>query len=168
MFDSGGVLPDVFIGSYKNSPITEAIINNNLIFNYATNYHYKHVVNDINNLKLTDSDFKYFKDYLKTNNFSFETDTEKALYKAFETSKEDELDDNIKTDFNTLISNLEISKTTVIDENKNYLLELLTEDIVKQYVYREGLYEYYKVHDSKIKKAAEILGNPSVYSSYLK
>lgn len=167
VFDGGGVFPDEFIGSYKNSPITTAIINNDLIFNYATNYHYSHKINDINAFKLTDADFKGFKDYLKTNGFSFETDTEKALQKAFETSKEEGLNDNIKTDFNTLMQTLNKSKTTVIDENKGYLLKLLTEEIVKQYAYREGLYDYYKIHDSNIKKATEILNNPSTYLGYL-
>ena len=168
VFDGGGVYPDVLVGSQKTSPITNAIINNDFIFNYATSYYYNHSIDDINSLKLTDSDFKDFKDYLKTNDFSFETDTEKALYKAFETAEKEELNDNIKTDFNTLISNLNKSKTTVVDENKGYLLKLLTEEIVKQYAYREGLYEYYKIHNSEIKKATEILKNPSVYLGYLK
>ncbi|NNC49904.1 MAG: PDZ domain-containing protein [Flaviramulus sp.] len=167
VFDGGGVFPDLPIGSYKNSPITSAIVNNDLIFNYATNYHYKHSISDINSLKLNDSDFEDFKNFLTTNNFSFETDTEKAFYKAFETSRKEELNDDIKKDFNALISNLKSSKTLVIDENKDYLLELLTEEIVKQYVYREGLYDYYKIHDLEIKKATEILGNPSTYLGYL-
>ena len=168
VYDGGGVFPDVPIGSYKTSPITTAIVNNDLVFNYATNYHYNHNISDINSFKLGDSDFKDFKNYLKTNNFSFETDTEKALKKAFEIAENEELNDNIKSDYNTLMSNLNTSKTAVIDENKDFLLELLTEDIVKQYVYREGLYEYYKVHDADIKKATEILSNPSEYSGYLK
>ncbi|MCB4798259.1 S41 family peptidase [Neotamlana laminarinivorans] len=167
VFDGGGVFPDVLIGSYKTSPITSAIVNNDLVFNYATNYHYKHKIKDINNLKLNDNDFKDFKNYLKTNNFTFETDTEKALKKAFEVAKKEELNDNIQTDYNTLISNLNKSKSTVIDENKNYLLNKITEEIVKQYAYREGLYEYYKIHDNEIKKATEILGNLSTYSGYL-
>ncbi|MFG6685304.1 S41 family peptidase [Mariniflexile sp. HNIBRBA6329] len=168
VFDGGGVFPDVSFNGTKNSSIIDAIVNNDLIFNYATNYYYSHDVKDINTLQLNDTDFSNFKNFLKTNNFSFETETEKALNKAFEAAKNDDLDDNIKTDFNTLISNLNKSKTTVIDENKTYLLELLTEDIVKRYVYREGLYDYYKIHDSEIKKATEILGNQSTYLSYLK
>ncbi|MCF7559553.1 S41 family peptidase [Sabulilitoribacter multivorans] len=168
VFDGGGVLPDEFVGSTKNSPVTTAIINNDFVFNYATNYHYTHNISDINKLKLTDADFKDFKSYLKTQNFSFETDTEKALRKAFETSKEEELNDNILSEYNALITSLKNSKTSIIDENKDYLLGLLTEEIVKQYVYREGLYEYYKIHDSNIKKATEILGNLSIYSNYLK
>ena len=168
VFDGGGVFPDAQVGSYKISPITTAIVNNDLIFDYATNYYYNHTFDDVNTLNLTDNDFSDFKNYLKTNNFSFETETEKALKKAFETSKKEELNDNIESDFNTLISNLNTVKTSVIDENKDYLLELLTEDIVKRYVYREGLYEYLEIHDAEIKKATLILGDPKTYQGYLK
>ena len=117
---------------------------------------------------LVDTDFANFKSFLKTKNFSFETETEKALNKALEAAKKDALDDNIKPDFNLLMSNLNKYKIDIIDENKTYLLELLTEEIVKRYVYREGLYDYYKIHDTEIKKATEILGNQSAYLGYLK
>ncbi|SFC96656.1 S41 family peptidase [Algibacter pectinivorans] len=168
VFDGGGVFPDAQVGSYKISPITTAIVNNNLIFDYATKYHYSHNISDINSLKLSDSDFLDFKNYLKTNNFSFETDTEKALKKAYEIAQKEELNDNIDHDYKTLVSNLNSSKTNIIDENKDYLLELLTKDIVKQYVYREGLYEYLEIHDNEIKKATNILANPTTYHGYLK
>ena len=78
------------------------------------------------------------------------------------------MDDNIQKDYNTLISNLNNSKALAIDENKDDLLTLLTDEIVKRYVYREGLYDYYKVHNLEIKKAASILSNPGTYNGYLK
>jgi carboxyl-terminal processing protease len=168
VFDGGGVLPDEQIGHYKISPITAAIVNNDLIFDYSTNYYYNHNIDNINNLKLTDNDFLDFKTYLTANNFSFETETEKALKGAFETSKKEELNDTIENDYNTLISNLNASKTNIIDENKDYLLDLITQDIVKRYVYREGLYKYLELHDPEIKKATEILGNKATYQGYLK
>ncbi|APY10958.1 peptidase S41 [Seonamhaeicola sp. S2-3] len=167
VFDGGGVFPDVAFDASKNATVTNAIVNDDLIFNFATNYYYNHNINNLNDFKLTDADFSDFKTYLKTNNFSFKTKTEKALYKAFEAAANEELDDNIEKDFNTLISNLNRSKEDIINENKNFLLDLLTEEIVKRYAYREGLYEYYKVHDSKIKKATEILSNTSTYLGYL-
>jgi len=43
----------------------------------------------------------------------------------------------------------------------------LTDEIVKRYVYREGLYEYYKTHNEEIKTATDILSNPSKYNRYL-
>ena len=116
---------------------------------------------------MSDNDFKNFKSYLNSNKFSFETNTEKALNKAFEEAKIDGFNNNIKNDYDALMTNLKQIKITELDNNKTFILELLTEEIVKRYGYREGLYEYYKIHDSKIKRATEILGNPSTYMEYL-
>ncbi|WP_142784536.1 S41 family peptidase [Changchengzhania lutea] len=168
VFDGGGVFPDVIFPASKNASITNAIVNNNLIFDFATNYYYTNNIDNIDSFQLTDTDFSDFKTYLKTNNFSFETNTEKALYKAFEAARLESLDDNIEKDYMALISNLNTSKTAIIDENKAFLLEQLTEEIVKRYVYREGLYDYYKINDSRIKKATEILDDPGTYLGYLR
>ncbi len=168
VFDGGGVFPDENLGVSKNSAIINAIANDNLIFDFATHFYYNNQIADINSFNLSTSNFSNFKNYLKANNFSFITETEKALYKAFEAATKEDLNDDIENDYNTLISNLSASKTKAIDENKDYLLELLTEEIVKRYVYREGLYDYYKINDPKIKKATEILSNPSTYQNYLR
>lgn len=168
VFDGGGILPDETLNTVKNSTITNALVNDDMIFDFATNYYYSHDIKDINSFKLTTADFTNFKDFLKANNFSFESNTEKALMKAFDEAKKEGLNDDIAVDYNTLINNLKASKTNTIDLNKEYLLGLLTEEIVKRYVYREGLYDYYKIHDPEIKKATEILGNTTAYLNYLK
>ena len=168
VFDGGGVLPDEALEITKNSAITNAILNKDLIFDYATTYYYAHPnLKDINAFKLTDSDFNDFKKYLKTNDFNFETDTETALAKAFESAKKEGLDDNIEKDYNTLINNLNTSKIKGIDENKAQLSSLLTDEIVKRYAYREGVYDYYKTHNPEIKRATEILSNTTTYSKFL-
>lgn len=168
VYDGGGVFPDKDLSVSKKSSITNAIINDYLIFDYATKYYYSHKIENINTFKLSDADFSDFKNYLKTNSFSFETDTEKALKKVMETAREEGLEDNITTDYNTLFSNLNKSKTSAIDDNKNYLMSLLTEEIVKRYVYREGLYDYYKSYNPEIKTATGILSNLSTYTDYLR
>lgn len=168
VFDGGGVFPDEALDYSKNSAITNAILNNQSIFDFSTNYYYSHKIEDINNFEITESDFLDFKNYLKATNFSFETETEKSLSKAIEIAKTENLDDDIQRDYNTLISNLNDSKLKAIDENKSQLIGLLTDEIVKRYVYREGLFDYYKVHNAEIKKATEILTNPSKYNKYLK
>jgi carboxyl-terminal processing protease len=122
----------------------------------------------MDNFKLTDTDFNDFKSYLKKNNFSFTTDTEKALYKAYETSINENLNDAIKDDYEVLVSALKTSKNEAINEHKNFILKSLTEEIVKRYAYREGLYEYYKNNDAHIQKSTQILGNTMTYMDYLR
>ena len=167
VFDGGGVFPDEVLAYSKNSAITKAILNNQSIFDYATKYYYDHKIEDINTFEFKDSDFTAFKNYLKTTNFSFETETEKSLSKVLKVAKTEKLDDDIQKDYNRLISNLNDSKLKAIDENKIQLVGLLTDEIVKRYVYREGLYDYYKIHNAEIKKATEILSSPSKYNKYL-
>lgn len=168
VFDGGGVFPDVTINKVKNTTITKAILNSDLIFDFATDYYYKNSSLSLDNFKLTDTDFKDFKKYLDQNNFSFTTNTEKAFYKAYEASIKENLNDNIKADYDALISGLRTSKDQAIDEHKDFILQSLTEEIVKRYAYREGLYEYYKSNDEHIQKSAQILGNTMTYMDYLR
>lgn len=168
VFDGGGVLPDEIIDATKNTIITKAVIQNQSIFDYATKYYYSHKINDINSFKLTDSDFSSFKSFIKATGFDFKTQTEKSLEKVLSASKTEGLDDDIKRDYDTLLNNVYKSKLKAIDENKPQLMKLLTEEIVKRYVYREGLFDYYKIYNLEIKKATEILKNPQKYNKYLK
>jgi carboxyl-terminal processing protease len=167
VYDGGGVQPDLELDETKLSPITKAIIDENLIFKYGTEYYYKNAVTDLKNFKLNDSDFKNFKNFLKANNFSFETQTEKAFATALSVAKEEELNTEINTQYSNLISSLNAYKNKAIDDNKTQLLALLSDEIVKRYFYREGLYTYYVANNFEIQKGVEILKNPSTYLGYL-
>ncbi len=167
VFDGGGVAPDVELAISKKSAITKALMGENYVFDYATSYYYDHDVKDINSFKFSDSDFKDFKNFLKKNNFSFETKTEKALSSAFEVAQDEEIKSSIESDYNRLLENLNSYKSKVIDEQKDQLSSLLTDEIVKRYAYREGLYDYYTIFNPEIKKASEILNNPIKYNGYL-
>lgn len=168
VYDGGGVAPDLELDFTKNSAITKAIVAENHVFDYATKYYYNNKIDDVNSFSFSDSDFKDFKNYLKQTHFSFETKTEKALSSALEIAKDEELSNSIQSDYNKLLDNLNSYKNKLIDDEKTQISSLLTDEIVKRYVYREGLYEYYTQYNPEIKKASEILNNPIKYSSYLK
>ncbi|WP_299114937.1 S41 family peptidase [uncultured Winogradskyella sp.] len=168
VFDGGGVQPDVEIELSKQTPITKAILNENLIFNFTTQYYYNNKVEDLNSFKLSDSDLNEFRSYLKTTGFNFETKTEKALDNAIAIAKEEELNDVIKSEINDLTNALQTYKSNAINANKAQLKSLLTDEIIKRYFYSEGLYDYYTANNTEIKKALEILNNPKQYASILR
>tara|TARA_B100000809_G_scaffold178771_2_gene176419 strand:- start:1114 stop:2748 length:1635 start_codon:yes stop_codon:yes gene_type:complete len=167
VYDGGGVQPDLELDETKLSPITKAIIDENLIFKYATEYYYNNVITELENFTLSNTDFNTFKSFLKANNFSFETKTEKAFASALSVAKEEQLNTEIDSDYSNLISSLNTYKNKAIDDNKTQLLSLLSDEIVKRYFYREGLYTYYVTHNFEIQKGVEILKNPSNYLRYL-
>ncbi|WP_228853090.1 S41 family peptidase [Aegicerativicinus sediminis] len=168
VFDGGGIEPDVKMSESIYSPITTAILDDYLIFNYATQYYYNNKVTDLESFKLTDADFNKFKDYLKKENFSFETTTEEAFSEAFDVASKEKMEVVVTDEYNKLINAIKNYKNTAIDMNKSQLMDLLADEIVKRYFYREGLYDYYLDNNPEIKKASEILINSSSYSKYLK
>lgn len=168
VFDGGGVQPDEDIADSKLSPITKAILADDYIFDYATTYYYANQVTDSKSFKLTDSDFKDFKNYLKSRNFAFETKTEKALEKALTVAKDEGLDSELSSSYNALISSLNAYKNKSVEDNKTQLISLLEDEIIKRYFYREGLHEFYLANNLDIQKAVSILSNMNVYNGYLK
>jgi len=168
VFDGGGVQPDIEIADSKVSTITKAIVAENYIFDYATKYYYGNTVTDLKLFQLNDADFNDFKSFLSEKQFAFETKTEKALNKALLVAAEEGLDETLSKSYNNVILQLNAYKNQAIDDNKSQLKALLENEIIKRYFYREGLHEYYLANNSEIKKASEILLNPSKYQSYLR
>jgi carboxyl-terminal processing protease len=167
VFDGGGIEPDVEITLSKPSTITKAILSNDYVFNFATNYYYSHPKPSLTAFKLSDSEFKMFKSYLKSNHFDFKTETETALLRLKEVANEEELMRGLSGDYKKLMQSLSELKNKAVDENKAQLSALLENEIIKRYFYREGLHEYYLANNTEIKTAAEILSNINKYNSYL-
>lgn len=167
VYDGGGIAPDVKLDITKLSPITEALVKENLIFDFATQYYYSHEVQDLKAFELSDADFKAFKSFLVKNKFDFETKTEKALDDALVVAEEETLNTVIDTEFRNLRKALMAYKTKAVDDNKTQIMGLLANEIVKRYFYREGMYAYYINHNPEIKKGTEILKSPSTYLGHL-
>ena len=168
VYDGGGIQPDLEMESSNYSAITKAILDENLIFDFATQYYYAHKVDDLAKFSFSDADFNEFKSFLKQRNFNFETKTEKAFDDALNTAVDEKIVSDINTQYEALMNALNSYKTKAVDDNKSQLVALLSDEIIKRYFYREGLYDYYLAHNPEIQKGAEILKNPIEYSTFLK
>lgn len=165
--DGGGVLPDVEIAAVKTNDLTKALLQNNVIFDYATNYHYGNSLADINNFKFSNADFNNFKSFVKTSGFSFETKAEDAIKKALTGDENDFLGSEVKESYATLLANIEKGKINALDKYQDQIQKNLEDEIVKRYFYRKGLYTYYLNHDDAIMAATELLSNQSKYTGIL-
>lgn len=165
--DGGGVLPDIEIAAVKANPLTTALLNNNVIFDFATDYYYNNSVEDVKDFKFTPTDFQQFKTFVSDSDFSFETKTEKVLKEAMTNREEVIFNEAIETDFKNLLADIEDSKATALETHQKEIQSKLEDEIVKRYFYREGLYNYYLGNDDAILAATELLGNASKYSSIL-
>ncbi|HSN49127.1 MAG TPA: hypothetical protein VLR29_10230, partial [Flavobacterium sp.] len=168
VYDGGGIQPDIEMEETKWSPVTEALIKNDGIFNYVTAYYYKNpnLGNQIPNF--SDADFLDFKQFLKTRKFAFDTETELALKNTLAIAKKEKIDESISSEYQQLLAALEKSQDKLLDKNQKEIKNLITDEIIKRYQYQEGLYQYYLKNNSEIKKGVSVLNNGSEYKSILK
>lgn len=168
VYDGGGVLPDIELDEAKMSPITTALLKNDGIFDYATTYYYKNPNLGDKIPVVTDADYTGFKQYLKTNKITFDTETEVALKNTLAAAKNEKIDETIAPEYQQLLNALEKSETTLLDKNQKEIKNLIQEELIKRYQYQEGLYQFYIKNNSEIKKAVNVLNNQTEYKTILK
>ena len=168
VYDGGGIQPDIEMEETKLSPITDALVKNDGIFNYATRYYYKNPNLGTQIPTISDADYQDFKQFLKDQKFSFDTETELALKNTLALAKKEKIDESISKEYQQLFTALQKSEENLLDKNQREIKNLMVDEIIKRYQYQEGLYQYYLKNNSEIKKAVSILNNSAEYKSILK
>jgi carboxyl-terminal processing protease len=168
VYDGGGVEPDIKIESAAYSPITTALLKENSIFDYATAYYYKHQFTSLDEIQFSDADFQEFVSWIEKRGFEFETVTESAFAKAYQAATNEELDDDIKTSYNSMLKAIKIAKKKEVVDKKAEIKSLLTDEIVKRYFYKEGLYNHQIKYNPEIRAAIEVLNDEGKYQRILK
>ncbi len=166
--DGGGVLPDIEIAAVKANELTIALLNNNVIFDYATEYYYQNKEQELGSFNFSDNDYQNFKTFVSKSDFSFETKTEKALKEAMSTKEEVLVNPEIEGDFEELLASIDKNKIAALGTYQKEIQKKLEDEIVKRYFYRDGLYQYYLSNDEAILAATELLGNDEKYGGILK
>ncbi len=168
VYDGGGILPDVELEETKQSSIAEALIKNEAIFNYVTNYYYKNPNLGDKIPTISEADLTDFKAFIKKEKIDFDTETEVALKNMLEKAKKEKIDYEITLEYQALLNSLQKSEEHLIDKNAKEIKNLLLDEIIKRYQYKEGLYQYYTKNNSEIKKAVALLNNSLEYNKILK
>ncbi len=165
--DGGGVLPDVVIDELNTNSLTKALEGNNIIFDFATDYHYQNTIENLSNISFSDGDFNAFKTFVSQSDFSYETKSEKAIKDAMDNEDGDVLGASVQENYKSLLAEIEKSKFLALDKHQKEIQKKLEDEIVKRYFYREGLYEHYLTHDEAILAASELLSNEGKYKGIL-
>ncbi len=168
VYDGCGILPDVKLETSEYSDITQSLLIQDALFDFATKYYYSHELSNPKQFNFSDSDFNDFKKFLESSDFEYKTNTETELDKMMDTAEDEELKAKIASDVSRIRSQINTFKKQELQDKKPEIVSLLTDEIIKRYFYKEGLYEYYTLSNPEILKAKSILNNPSEYSKILK
>ena len=162
--DGGGVTPDIVINTADRTDETKKLLNSSAIFNFATNYVRKNEKPTIDSFSFGNSEFSSFKNYLKSQDTTFVSKQEGLFKKAYKSVKNSKA---ISSDYNKLVEGLENQKIEAISINKDVVISEIQDEILEQYFYKKGVYQYHLKNDSTIKEAVELLNDPSRYQKIL-
>lgn len=166
VWDGGGVMPDVVINTLKTNSLINSLQENNIIFDFATDFYYDHTVESIDDFTFSDADYNAFKNYAKAQNFTFQTKTEELLEQSINTD-DALLGPAVQEKYKDLLLAVNRGKITALDTYKDEIKKGLEDEIITRYFYRDGLYKYYLNHDDAILAATELLNNKAKYNSIL-
>ncbi|MBP6373741.1 MAG: S41 family peptidase [Flavobacterium sp.] len=167
VYDGGGILPDVVLEETQTSPIAEALQKNDGIFNFVTEYYYKNPNLGNQIPVITEADFAQFKAFLKRTKFKFDTESEQALLHLLAATKKEKLDAAVSTEYQQLAAALQKSEENQLNANQKEIKQLMVDEIIKRYQYKEGLYQYYLKNNLEIKKSTAILQDQAAYLNLL-
>lgn len=167
--DGGGVTPDITVKQEKMPNILYYLINDNQIFDYATQYCLKHdAIAPAEQFALTDADYAEFKEKVKSSGFKYDQQSEKLLQNL----KEMAAFEGYMNDASDEFAALEKKLTHNLDHDLDYFAKdiksVLALEIVKRYYYqRGGIIEQLK-EDNGVKEAMQLLGDPEKYQAKLR
>jgi carboxyl-terminal processing protease len=167
VYDGGGILPDVVLEETQTSPIAETLQKNDGIFNFVTEYYYKNPNLGNQIPVITEADFAQFKAFLKRTKFKFDTESEQALLHLLAATKKEKLDAAVSTEYQQLAAALQKSEENQLNANQKEIKQLMVDEIIKRYQYKEGLYQYYLKNNLEIKKSTAILQDQAAYLNLL-
>ena len=170
--DGGGVKPDVEVkpDSLPNIAfyLAGARDSNEVMLNYEVDYIAKHPpIAPAKDFALTDADYDEFKARVLKANFKYDRETEKYLKDLEKLAKFEGYYDDAKPEFEALKKKLSHNVAKDLDYNKEYIKQLLENEIVAAYYFQAGAIQNSLRYDQQIKEAVKLLNSPEDYKLIL-
>lgn len=168
VIDGRGIVPDIDIKEKDYSRLTAMLSINNLIFDYATDYYFKHAsIPSAETFRLSDSDYAQFKEMAIRDTFDYSTASEEMLKKMRKTAEEEGYFADAKDQYEALMQKVTPSKERDLEKFKDEIKTILENEIVSRYYYQKGRILHTFQSDDYLKKAIETLKDTKTYNSIL-
>lgn len=168
VIDGRGVEPDESVKQRELSRLTITLLRNNFIFDYATDFYYSHsTIDAAEKFEISDDMYEEFKSYILNQEFTYSTASEEMLNRMKETAKNEGFYNDLKSEFESLMSKVTPSKERDLEKFKTQIKLLLENEIISRYYYQNGRAIQSFKDDVFINTSLEILQNKARYNTIL-
>lgn len=168
VYDKGGVEPDVISPDTVASNLLLALVLNNLIFDYATQYRATHAtIPEAKDFRVNDEIYNDFVHFLKDKEYTYTTETEKVMEELKEVAEDERYFKDISALYDSMKKKIEEEKSTELQKYKAEISDYLASEIISRYYYQKGKYVDMLRCDPEITAAKDLLLNQVRYKSIL-
>jgi carboxyl-terminal processing protease len=168
VYDGGGIEPDILVEEKALHKITEELLFQYIIFDFATEFVNQHpTIAPAKDFVVTDDIYNQFVQFAQNKMFKFETQSEKHITEAEKIFESDGYTD-LKTDLQELKNKLALKKKDDILKYKSEIIPFLQREIVSRYYLAPGAIENSFLYDKDILEAKKILHDKNRYQAILK
>lgn len=166
--DGGGIRPDIEVKEDRFPNILFYLLNDDLIFDYVTRYCIKHpVLASVDSIRITDEDYKEFKEQVKSRNFTYDRQSEKMLKTLKEVAEFEGYMEGASEEFKALEQKLNHNLDRDLDHFAPQIKKQIAQDIATRFFYQRGAVMERLKDDADLEKAIETLTNPEAYRKIL-
>ena len=167
VYEGHGIMPDVKVKRDPYATVTAYLYAKNYIFDYASKYYSEHKsIDSADRFQIDEATYQDFMKFVKDKNFSYTTESEKAIEKLKKTAKDEGYLDKIQPQIDQLEKNFAAEKENDLLNNRKDIEELLRSEIVGRYYYQKGRIVAALDDDPDLKRAFEILLNTNGKDEY--
>jgi carboxyl-terminal processing protease len=166
--DGAGIEPDEMIESKTYAPITYSLVARNHVFDFATEYFYKHPsIGKPREFSITDQEYQNFIKWLEGKEYDYTTYLEKSVSDMKKNAEKAPYYNEIKDQIEALEKRVNHSKEQDLITYKDEVKKVISEEIVSRYYFQEGMIEAGLLKDKDVQKALEVIKQPSQFGKIL-
>lgn len=169
VYDGGGIDPDVKLTPAETHPLTQKLLQNGFIFDYATLYAFNHpTIGEPRNFSLSNDDYQQFVNWMKGKNYAYTSTLDVQLKQLIEEAEAEHYYTDLKPHIDQIRTRIAENKKNELMIYRDQIKKFLEEDIMSRYYLEEGTVQVGFKYDQELKKASDVLLNAASYARLLK
>jgi len=168
VYDGNGIDPDIILEDEYLGTVTVALIQDRLIFDYASKYCGEHhQMPDLKSFKITDVEYTKFLEWVKTQKFSYSTSLEESIEQLMGAAKQERYFGELEGQLTDLKKKIESNKATDLIRFKKEIIEILEQQIAFHYALADGQALVSLPRDKAVQEAKSALKDQNKYKNIL-
>lgn len=168
VYDGGGIEPDVPVTRPPIAHVTQGLVQQLMIFDYATHFQRRHdSIPPPDEFFISDDIYQEFMEFITRKDFSYKTKSENLLNELQKAANKENYYEAIEPELKNLQQMIHREKDRDIMTFRREIEQLLREEIVSRYHYQKGRVVVSLASDPDVEKALLLLADQQSYQNIL-